>query len=62
MSKWAYTFSGEVLVEADSQEEAFAKVREILRFTAWQHDNSEDISLGEIELMDTDDENYEWEV
>jgi len=62
MSKWTYQFGGEITVEADSQEEASAKADEIIGITAYQYDNAEDISINEIELSDTDDEEYDWEI
>ena len=50
--KYVYAYSGFVTVEADSEEEAYKKVDDLVAVTAWQSDNCEEICVDNIELVD----------
>lgn len=56
MPKYTYEFSGQITIEADSQEEAYEKADDLLGATAYQADNCESIGIYDIELIDEEDD------
>lgn len=56
MKAYTFTFSGNVTVKADTEEEARELADELVAPTAYASDNCEDISVYELELTETEDE------
>ena len=56
MHKYTYEFSGQITIEADSQEEAYEKADDLLGVTAYQADNCEYISIFDLELVEEDED------
>lgn len=55
MKLYSYAFSGQVSVKAETEEEAYQKVDELLGATGFQIINSEDFGVDEIELLDEEE-------
>lgn len=62
--KYTFVFSREVTVIAESEEEAFEKVENLVAPTIWASDNCENITVDniEIELVDKEDEEESEEI
>lgn len=54
--KYTFTFEGEITVTADSEEEAFELADNIVAPSMWAHDNCNNISVDNIELIDTEED------
>ena len=54
--KYTFSFSGEVTVIADSEQAAYQKVDELVAPTIWASDNCENITVDNIELIDTEED------
>ncbi len=52
---YTFAFSGQISVVASSEAEAFDKVDDLLGYTAYINDNSEDYSIDDIECVDEED-------
>ena len=53
--KYTFAFSGELVIIADSEEEAYRRADDLLATTQWQADNCESHTVDEIDLIDTED-------
>ncbi len=56
MNRYYFSFSGELIVDAETEEEARELADELLATTAWVGDHCVDHSVYEIELTDVEDE------
>lgn len=54
--KYTFSFSGEVTVIADSEQAAYQKADELVAPTCYASDNCESITVDNIELIDTGEE------
>lgn len=54
MNQYSFSFQGELIVEAKTEEEAREIADELLATTAWVGDHCVDHSIHEIELVDAD--------
>lgn len=54
--KYTYRFEGIITVKADNEQDAYEIADEISGITAYQWDNCEDISIGELTLIDKEEE------
>ena len=54
--KYTFSFSDEITVIANSEEEAFALADELVAPTAWAYDNSENLSVDTIDLVDVEED------
>lgn len=54
MSQYTFSFQGELIVEAETEEDARELADELLATTAWVGDHCVDHSIYEIELTDVD--------
>lgn len=56
MNQYTFSFQGELIVEAETEEEARELANELLATTAWVGDHCVDHSIYEIELTDVDED------
>lgn len=54
--KYTFAFSGEITVEADSEEEAYEIADDLVAPTAYAFDNCESITVDDISLLETEEE------
>lgn len=54
--KYTFSFSGEVTVIADSEQAAYQKADELVAPTMWASDHCESITVDNIELIDTEED------
>ena len=57
--KYTFSFEGQICVIANTEEEAYELVDELIAPTPYASDHSEDIGIYSIDLIDTDDEESE---
>lgn len=56
MNQYTFSFQGELIVEAETEEDARKLADELLATTAWVDDHCVDHSIYEIELTDVDED------
>lgn len=56
MNQYTFSFQGELIVEAETEEDARELADELLATTAWVGDHCVDYSIYEIELTDVDED------
>lgn len=56
MNQYTFSFQGELIVEAETEEDARELANELLATTAWVGDHCIDHSIYEIELTDVDED------
>ena len=56
MNRYYFSFSGELIVDEETEEEARELADELLATSAWVADNCVDHAVYEIELTDVEDE------
>ncbi len=54
--KYTYAFSGEITVDADSEEEAFQKADDLVAPTWWASDHCEYITVDGLELIESEED------
>lgn len=59
MNQYTFSFQGELIVEAETEEDARELADELLATTAWVGDHCVDHSIYEIELTDVDEDSME---
>lgn len=59
MSQYTFSFQGELIVEAETEEDARELADELLATTAWVGDHCVDHSIHEIELVNVDEDTVE---
>ncbi len=56
MNNYTFSFSGNIAVKAETEEEARALADELVAPTPYAYDNCEDISVYELELTEVEEE------
>lgn len=57
--KYTFSFEGQICVIANTEEEAYRLADELIAPTLYTIDNSEDVGIYSIDLIDTNDEESE---
>lgn len=55
MNKYTFSFSGSIIVEAETEEEARELADELVAPVPYVYDNCEDISVYELELVEVEE-------